>query len=346
MDAVMKKMLLIAPPDTQTITALTQPASDASDAPVPTATAAPITTAHDASVASAATAIAVPVAPRCVSRIEAPIKDTARTGRDRLTVTLRKQAEVHCQHLQATIGTLMARIADLEHVSKLPQSASASAATQIISQSDADALRAAKATTKAPNATKAAASPAILQRETAEPSQKTAAKATPALTTAARPNTYSAAVNHESDTSQNDRSWTTVGKDKQSAKTAAATATATVALKPAGHNFMIRAVNDALAAAKAPGFLRLMRHTQNKKGTVTTLAYLAATTSQICVFDDTILAVARHVDLRIIAVTPTEDWTHVKVHRVDAKSYVGRMEALKRDLMTDNDGLVTPVQIR
>jgi hypothetical protein len=88
-----------------------------------------------------------------------------------------------------------------------------------------------------------------------------------------------------------------------------------------------------------------MRVSQNKKGTVTALAYHYATATQTCTFRDTILAAARRLDPRVIAVEPTEEWTRIKVHGVDARRYVAQLESLKRNLMTDNDGLEIPMQI-
>jgi hypothetical protein len=108
---------------------------------------------------------------------------------------------------------------------------------------------------------------------------------------------------------------------------------------------MVRAVNDALVRT-APGFLRLAKVAQNKKDTITALAYPTATATQLCLFRDTILNAARRLDPSVIAVDPTEEWTRIKVHGVDARRYVGRMDVLKRDLMTDNDGLDIPMQVR
>jgi hypothetical protein len=108
---------------------------------------------------------------------------------------------------------------------------------------------------------------------------------------------------------------------------------------------MVRAVNDALVRV-APGFLRLAKVTQNQKGTVTAVACPTASAAQLCLFRDTILDAARRLDPSVIGVDPTEEWTRLKVHGVDARRYLGRMDALKRELMTDNDGLDIPMQIR
>jgi hypothetical protein len=45
-------------------------------------------------------------------------------------------------------------------------------------------------------------------------------------------------------------------------------------------------------------------------------------------------------------VSPNEEWTRIKLHGVDTQRYIGKLDTLKRDLMTDNDGLDIPMKIR
>ncbi|KAA8893633.1 hypothetical protein FN846DRAFT_913821 [Sphaerosporella brunnea] len=175
-----------------------------------------------------------------LARIEARIEDTTRAGHDRLKAALRKQVEMHRPHLQDAVVTLMARIADLGRASMQLQFASTSAATDtasrptkgtVVTSSTSLAASQHASVNAPPRAERTAAKPTILQRETVDPTPKTAAKANPALATTTRPNSYSPAVNRGGNTSRDDGSWMTVRKAKRQAKTTDVAATITTAPK-------------------------------------------------------------------------------------------------------------------
>jgi hypothetical protein len=67
---------------------------------------------------------------------------------------------------------------------------------------------------------------------------------------------------------------------------------------------------------------------------------------QVCTFSDVILTASRRLDSAIVAVGPNEEWTRIKVHGVDTRRYIGKLDKLKKDLMTDNDGLDIPMSVR
>lgn len=81
-------------------------------------------------------------------------------------------------------------------------------------------------------------------------------------------------------------------------------------------------VNKDLAATRVLAYIRIQRLPYNKKGNLSGLMGMTATSSMILPpHRELLLQVARKFDLNIIDVTGNQRWHHLQVHGVDLNRY-------------------------